>query len=134
MFDGIGGDGRGAAVTHSGDGTRQYPLRLCGSLDAGGARELRTCFAQLAGSARQDVVLDLSEVGFMDGTGVGALAFLYRRLAARRLRLVVAGAGGQPLAMLFELGLAKVLGIIERRSASRGEISIGGPQRASATY
>jgi hypothetical protein len=46
---------------------------------------------------------------------VGAISFLFKRLAARGRRLTLAGVGGQPLAMLRHLGLARALGLEEER-------------------
>ena len=42
---------------------------------------------------------------FIDSSGIGAIVFLFKRLAARRARLVVTGLGGQPLQMFKLLRL-----------------------------
>ncbi len=113
MFDGIGGSSGNtewaASNQPSGAGTAQSPLKLRGALDADGVRLLRDRFVALAETAAHDVVVDFTNVGFLDGAGVGAIAFLVRRLAARRMTLRIAGAAGQPLQMLRDLGLAEIL-------------------------
>jgi anti-anti-sigma factor len=86
-------------------------LRLAGALDADGASTLRPGFEALVETARQDVVLDLSHVGYLDGAGIGAVAYLFKRLTAQGRRLTLRGAQGQPLATLRELGLGRVFGL-----------------------
>ncbi|MBX9748900.1 MAG: STAS domain-containing protein [Roseococcus sp.] len=88
------------------------------SLDAEGSLKLRPVLESLAkGSAvrARRVVLDLSEVDHMDGSGIGAIAFLRKRLLAAGLSLDLSGAHGQPLALLRKLGLARSFGLAEDR-------------------
>lgn len=92
--------------------TPQFPL------DAAGSLKLRPVLESITASAlpgAQRVVLDLSQVETMDGSGVGAIAFLRKRLAAAGQRLELAGAHGQPLSLLRQLGLAKCFGLAEER-------------------
>ena len=99
MFDGVDGSGGPAgeaaagnpAAVLGGNGSAESPLRLCGALDGDAALRLRDHLAALSVSAEHDVIVDLEAVGFMDGAGVGALSFLFRRLATRRLRLAIVG-------------------------------------------
>jgi anti-anti-sigma factor len=86
-------------------------LQLRGRLDSASAAGLRPGFAALAASADGDVVLDLAHVVHVDGAGLSAIAFLFRRLVARRRRLTLAGVSGQPLAMIRHLGLESVFGL-----------------------
>jgi anti-anti-sigma factor len=86
-------------------------LRVSGPLDAEGALALRPSLENLVSGATGDVVLDMAGVSYMDGSGVGAVAFLFKRLAAQGRRVTVAGAGAQPLALLRKLGLDGVLGL-----------------------
>ena len=89
-------------------GTR---LQVSGALDGEGALALRPLLEQVVTDTTGDVVLDMAAVGFMDGCGVGAVAFLFKRLAAQGRALKVAGATAQPLAMFRKLGLGQVLGL-----------------------
>jgi anti-anti-sigma factor len=93
-------------------------LHLAGALDAEGANALRSGFEALGAEARQDVVLDLSRVSYLDGAGIGAVAYLFKRLAAKGRNLRLQGVIGQPLAALRQFGLAQVFGLDARRSRS----------------
>ena len=124
MFDGI--DARQIAPSgpvnpaFAGAGTAASPLRLHGALDGEAVRALRDPFVALAAAAAHDVILDMTDVGYLDGAGVGAIAFLFRQLAARRLGLRIVAASGQPLLTLQDLGLAKLL-----MAADHGRAGIG---------
>ncbi len=61
--------------------------------------------------ARENVVLDLSGVDFIDSHGAGALASLIRRLALKGLQLKIVGLHGQPLRLLLDLHLVSVSGV-----------------------
>ncbi len=82
--------------------------RLClyGALDATAARTLCERVAVVADAPRGDVLLDLSGVHGIDDAGLRALAFLARRLAARRQRLRLVGISGPLMAPLRDVGLA----------------------------
>ena len=86
-------------------------LAISGALDADGALALRPVLEQVVTGTTGDVVLDMAAVGFMDGCGVGAVAFLFKRLAAQGRALKVVGATAQPLAMFRKLRLVHVLGL-----------------------
>lgn len=83
-------------------------LTLEGRLDAEGAQALRPAVEDLANGGTPRVVLDLAGVGFMDGAGLGALAFLAKRLPGR---ISLSGVTGQPLDLLRHLGLDRVFGL-----------------------
>ncbi|MFC7474288.1 STAS domain-containing protein [Dankookia sp. GCM10030260] len=86
-------------------------LQVSGALDGEGALALRPMLEQVVTGTIGDVVLDMSAVGFMDGCGFGAVAFLFKRLAAQGRCMTVEGATTQPLAMFRKLGLGEVLGL-----------------------
>ena len=88
-------------------------LHLRGPLDGEASRTMRDGLDALAAVEARTVIIDFSSVTHLDGSGVGALSFLFKRLAARGRRLEVSGAAGQPLAMLRHLGLARILGLAE---------------------
>ncbi len=89
-------------------------LQMPDRLEAEAAAALRGSFEQLVASQVRRVILDLSGVTQMDGSGLGAIAFLFKRLTARGGSVSLRGVKGQPLAMLEDLGLSRVLGL--RRS------------------
>ena len=94
-------------------------ISIVGAMDAEGAQALRPLFEEVALHSGQDVTLDLSAVSYLDGSGVGAIAYTFKRLAARGLALKVEGAEGQPATMLRQLGLARTLGLPARRAPRR---------------
>ena len=66
-------------------------------------------FEQLAADTG-DVVLDLRNVGSLDGSGLGALLHVFKRKRARGAKLSLANVVGQPRQLLTEL---KVLPLLE---------------------
>jgi anti-anti-sigma factor len=94
----------------------QVCLRLAGALDGAGATALRPGFEALGSQGLSDVVLDLSDVSYLDGAGLGAVAYLYKCLVAQGRRLRLQGVNGQPLATLRRLGLGRVFGLEPRAS------------------
>ena len=84
-------------------------LHLHGMLDGDGVATLRPHLAAAVNRPTADVTADFSGVTHIDGAGIGALAFLYRRLAASGHKLGVSGAHGQPRDCLQDLGLARLL-------------------------
>lgn len=96
-------------------------LQPAGGLNAETAADWRDAFETAAASKAKRVVLDLEAVNAIDGSGIGAIAYLFKRLMARDRTLVVQGASGQPRSLLNELGLAATLGVEKTpaRSAPR---------------
>jgi anti-anti-sigma factor len=74
-----------------------------GEIDSSNAAELRLALSERLPSASSALVLDLSDVGYLDSSGIHLLFDLGRRLAARRqaLRLIVPG--GAPMRRVLEL-------------------------------
>ena len=95
-------------LTEHTDGSTRI-LRLSGDLCGEGVAGLRTRLAAAVAQPTHDITADLSDVTRIDGSGIGALAFLHRRLAAAGRKLGVAGAIGQPRDCLQDLGLARLL-------------------------
>ena len=92
--------------------TPQFPLDAEGSLKL---RPVLESLAKLSPASARRVVLDLSEVDQMDGSGIGAIAYLRKRLLAAGMSLDLSGAHGQPLSLLRQLGLARTFGLTEER-------------------
>lgn len=85
----------------------EYPV--AGDLDALAIKSLRPDFTRLGETAEADVVIDLSRVDFVDSSGVGALVFLYKRLAERERSLTLRGVHGQPRDLFAFLGMDKTI-------------------------
>ena len=88
-------------------------LAVAGELDAYTVPNLRKAFDEiLADGTGRNVVVDMSQVSFMDSTGIGALVSARRRLAeGAQLRLVTTHPA---VTKLFTLtGLTKVFPIFD---------------------
>lgn len=80
-------------------------LSLHGELDAATVEQIRPALqAQLPESCAQ-IIIDLEKVSFIDSHGVGLFVSLLKRVHRRNGRLVLAGAAGQPAAVLKMVGL-----------------------------
>lgn len=96
------------------EGNRELRLRLAGCLDAQGVAALRPEIEQAATADAERVVVDLSDVAALDGSGVGAIGHVFKRAQASGRDFAVVGAAGQPLALLTDLGLAGLFGLKPR--------------------
>jgi len=59
-----------------------------GEIDIASADRLRAALADAAGSGCAEIWLDLSDVGFMDSTGITAIVDARRRMDGRRFALI----------------------------------------------
>jgi anti-sigma B factor antagonist len=80
-------------------------VRVGGEIDLDTAPQLRACLATLAG----DVVVDLSEVSFVDSQAIGLLIAEHRRRTDAGGRLVVRGASPMTLRTFELTGVDQVL-------------------------
>lgn len=85
-------------------------LQFSGAIEGANAEALRAALVDVVAQPGGPVVLDFSGMTLIDGSGVGAVAFLFKRLHTQGRSLSIVGAGGQPLALLRELGIAALLG------------------------
>ena len=87
-----------------------------GELDLVTVDGFRAELAEAVGQADRGVVVDLSEVSFIDSTGLGALVEAYNRLRRRRGQLTVVAPAGSVAAVLLNLsGLSARLPVLEAR-------------------
>ncbi|MGE0796388.1 MAG: STAS domain-containing protein [Acidimicrobiia bacterium] len=86
-------------------------LALRGELDRFGARMLLAAFA--ARPVAEDLVLDLTELTFIDAGGLGALVRLNRELHGRGRRLELAGPAANVRRVLAVTGLDRAFGLAE---------------------
>jgi anti-anti-sigma regulatory factor len=77
-------------------------------LDAEQVKTMRFDFDRLA-SSNDDVVVDLARTEVLDGSGVGAMVFAFKRLSLNGKRLSVRNVSGQPLNLLNDSGLLRTL-------------------------
>ena len=83
-------------------------FKIDGDMDAAAMKEQRPMFETLA-DCGDDVVIDMSDVEFIDSSGVGEIVFLYKRLLAANHKLKLQRLGGQPHQLLTYLRLADLV-------------------------
>ncbi|KJF92411.1 anti-anti-sigma factor [Photobacterium angustum] len=87
-------------------------LALQDEFDAQRARELESEFDALSQTERMELVIDMTQVQFIDSCGIGAIVFLYKRLKSRGRRLRLLNVNGQPRELMQMLRIDKVIPLI----------------------
>ena len=85
--------------------------------DASAVADLRQEIDRLA-ATNGDVVIDFARTEVLDGSGVGAMVYAFKRLVAGGNRLTVRNVSGQPLNLLNDSGLLRTLSA-DRRADRR---------------
>jgi len=80
---------------------------LNGDFDAEAVKDIRPLFHNLSEERESNVIIEMSDVSFIDSSGIGAIVFLYKRLIAQGLELVLIGSTGQPLQIMEQLRINK---------------------------
>ena len=96
-------------------------VRMCGDLDAGARVEAFDACCNCTGSA---VVLDLSELTFLDTQGYTSIVDATRVLKSEGRTLTIRGSRGEPLRLLTLLGVPGDIEVAVPRSSSRGWRSV----------
>jgi anti-anti-sigma factor len=90
-----------------------------GDLDIATVGEFRAALQDAAEEGAGVVVVDLSQVSFIDSSGLGAIVELHSRLRRSRRRLAVVAPDGSAAAVLLGLaGLRDRLSISETRASA----------------
>jgi anti-anti-sigma factor len=90
-----------------------------GELDIARVGAFRAALSDAAREGAAAVVVDLSQVSFIDSSGLGALVELHNRLRRSGRQLAVVAPGGSAPAVLLDLaGLRDRLPISETRGAA----------------
>jgi anti-sigma B factor antagonist len=87
-------------------------------LDAVIAANFRDTLVERVDQGRRNIVLDLSQVGFMDSSGLGALVFVLKHLAHKGGRLHICGVTPGVMAVLKLTRMDRVLKTFESRQAA----------------
>jgi anti-sigma B factor antagonist len=77
--------------------------RLTGELDVSGAPEMGERLTGSVPTSALGLVLDFTELEFIDSSGIAMLFGLVRHLGSRRQQLAVAVGTGEPVARVLEL-------------------------------
>ncbi len=83
-----------------------------GALDAQMIGPIQKQFQSLLENNDQDITLDLSNVYFMDSSGVGSIVFLYKRLTSEKRELTLSGLNGQPKKIIEFLRIDKIINVV----------------------
>ncbi len=95
------------------DSDEQFNIvKVQGDFDAVLAGEARKVFGELATKAEKNVLIDLSNVEFIDSSGIGAIVFLYKRLRGNNLDLVLKGLKEQPNELIQLLRIDQIIKVI----------------------
>ena len=85
-------------------------VSVSGDFDVNTVGDVRELFESLVVQG-SDVVVDLSEVKFIDSSGIGAIVFLYKRLVAQQHNMALIGVSGQPKELLDILKISQTINV-----------------------
>ena len=117
-------------------------VRLSGEVDAAVAAPIQQALAGLVREGHTRLLIDLTDVSFIDSTGLGILLNTVRKLRRRRGRLAVA-CPNPMMRQLFELvghnllfpvdeTVDQALHHLRERRGRERESAVGGPQSADS--
>jgi anti-anti-sigma factor len=92
-----------------------HVVSLRGEIDAATAPRLGSCLFGLADEGKRAVVVDLSEVTFMDSTGIGVLLNALRHFGSRHGQMVVVCPGQNVRRALEITGVSSIISVFESR-------------------
>ncbi|MCW8332055.1 STAS domain-containing protein [Photobacterium sp. SDRW27] len=87
-------------------------LSLRDEFDAHVARQMEPEFESLSQTEENELVIDMTQVQFIDSCGIGAIVFLYKRLKSRGKGLRLLNVNGQPRQLIQMLRIDKVIPLI----------------------
>lgn len=93
---------------HNGDA---LVFKLRGSLDLATAPSVRAALLEAADEGKHEIIVDLTQLEFLDSTGLGALIGAYRRAVEHAGRVALVVSDG-PIARLLNItGLMRVFAV-----------------------
>lgn len=104
----------GIETEQEGDGVVVVVVR--GEVDIRTAPELRDCLSQVVEGGAQQVVLDLSDVDFLDSTALSVMVGAHKRLSKAGSALLVVAATEAVQRVLAVTGLGRVFSVHESRA------------------
>lgn len=96
-------------VSHS-DGVTT--VRLSGEIDTYTVPQVRGAFQKVPATTGHKVVVDLTDVTFLDSSGIGAIIGLHRRVVDADGRLVLV-CTGMPLQLVRLMSLDQVIDVVQ---------------------
>ncbi len=85
-----------------------FIIKLTGNFDADSVNNMKSDI-QSYSKLSTHIIFDLEQVPFIDSSGIGAIVFLYKRMAAKGFRVSVTGLKEQPLELFQMLFLDKTI-------------------------
>ncbi|MFG3440379.1 STAS domain-containing protein [Nonomuraea sp. NPDC047897] len=95
-------------------------VSLAGEVDVDNASQVRRCLGEAAASRGSRLVVDLSDLAFIDTTGLGVLVRLRAELVEREGTVVLVAPDGQVLRRLRRTNLAPLFPIYDTLSQALG--------------
>jgi anti-sigma B factor antagonist len=102
-------------------------LAVAGELDQGTAPELRGALAEALGSGTHGVLVDLSQCGFIDSTGLSLLVEAKRKLADEDRAFAVCCPDADVRRLLELTGIDRAVGLFDSRDDAVAAIRNGTP-------
>ncbi|WP_392339818.1 STAS domain-containing protein [Moritella marina] len=93
-------------------------LPIATDLDSEHVASLQSSLELLVQDHKENIVLDFSNVNFIDSTGIGAIVFLFKRLISQRRTLSLLKVSGQPYKLMTMLRVENAIPFIEDISES----------------
>jgi anti-anti-sigma factor len=84
-------------------------VKLSGEMDAFGCTQIRAELEKVAYSQENNILLDLSNVSFLDSSGIGVIVFLFKRLKAKGRSMEIIGVQGQPKELMNLLRISSAI-------------------------
>ena len=97
-----------------------HVVSLRGEIDAATAPRLGSRLFGLAEEGKRAVVVDLSDVTFMDATGIGVLRNALRHFAARHADMVLVCSAASIVRGLEITGVINIISVFESREKALG--------------
>lgn len=104
-----------------------HALSVAGELDQGTAPELRGALAEAVGAGAGGVLVDLSQCGFIDSTGLSLLVEAKRRLADEDRPFAVCCPDADVRRLLELTGIDRAVGLFDSRDDALAAMGNGSP-------
>jgi anti-anti-sigma factor len=88
-------------------------LPIATDLDSEHVVSLQPSLELLVQDHNDNIILDFSNVNFIDSTGIGAIVFLFKRLTSQRRTLSLLNVSGQPHKLMTMLRVENAIPFIE---------------------
>ena len=102
-------------------------VSVAGELDQGTAPELRGALAEALGGGTHGVLVDLSQCGFIDSTGLSLLVEAKRRLADEERPFAVCCPDTEVRRLLELTGIDRAIGLFDSREEAVAAMGNGTP-------